>query len=247
MPNTKRFNLSIQTPDGDLPPLQIDISDEPMLLAELVPLLHALTNQVVDLAFERERCEEKSISCKAGCSICCKQLVPLAPAEVFFIVDRLLRIPAEQRRVPLECFQKNEERLASTDVITTIREAKNSDGSNEIGCRYFQLGLYCPFLLNRSCSIHQWRPLACREYNVTSPAELCEDPFHNKIETVPLFRRISKGFSRLCSHVADLPVGMVPMPLLFDYFETHKTKAQKGFPGIELFEMMLEFVFGRQK
>ena len=31
----------------------------------------------------------------------------------------------------------------------------------------------CPFLEDESCSIHPERPLVCREYLVTSPAELC--------------------------------------------------------------------------
>jgi Fe-S-cluster containining protein len=34
----------------------------------------------------------------------------------------------------------------------------------------------CPFLEDESCSIHPDRPLVCREYLVTSPAELCAGP-----------------------------------------------------------------------
>ena len=34
----------------------------------------------------------------------------------------------------------------------------------------------CPFLEDESCSIHPERPLVCREYLVTSPAELCAGP-----------------------------------------------------------------------
>jgi hypothetical protein len=39
---------------------------------------------------------------------------------------------------------------------------------------------------------------------------------------------------------------MVPMPLLFDYFETYKEASQKTFPGTELLDQALDFVFGKK-
>ena len=39
--------------------------------------------------------------------------------------------------------------------------------------RYFALQIACPFLEDESCSIYSQRPLVCREYLVTSPAEYC--------------------------------------------------------------------------
>ena len=66
MTTIKRFNVAVQTPDGDMPPLQIDVSDEPIRLSELVPLIHDLASQTVGLALERVRREGKVISCKAG-------------------------------------------------------------------------------------------------------------------------------------------------------------------------------------
>jgi len=41
---------------------------------------------------------------------------------------------------------------------------------------YFYEGVACPFLEEESCSIHPDRPLSCREYLVTSPAEYCSRP-----------------------------------------------------------------------
>src|SRR4029077_10602687 len=43
----------------------------------------------------------------------------------------------------------------------------------ELSVSYFAQGIPCPFLEDESCSIHPERPLVCREYLVTSPAELC--------------------------------------------------------------------------
>ena len=96
MPSIKRFNLAIQTPDGEMPPAQIDVSDEPMRLSEIVPLLHDLASKAVELALKRAQREGKVISCKAGCGVCCCQLVPIAPAEVFYMVEKLMSMPLEK-------------------------------------------------------------------------------------------------------------------------------------------------------
>ena len=49
---------------------------------------------------------------------------------------------------------------------------------------YFYENIACPFLEDESCSIHQDRPLGCREYLVTSPAENCSQPTAATIEMV---------------------------------------------------------------
>jgi Fe-S-cluster containining protein len=234
MAGTKRFNLTIKTPDGELPPAHIEVTDEPMRLSEIVPLLHELANKTIGLAIDR-----------AGCGVCCRQLVPVAPAEVFYIVERLMSLPLADRRGPLEKFQENETRLNDTGLLTAIADLGSTRDNNAVAREYFRLDLPCPFLNNQSCSIHAWRPLACREYNVVSPASHCADPFNLKIETIGLYRRLSERLGRLSSHAVQLPVGMVPMPLLFDYFEAHKEASRMAFPGAELVELALDVAFGK--
>jgi Fe-S-cluster containining protein len=244
MSQIKRFNLAFRTPDGELPPLQVDISDEPIRLPELVPLIHEMASRSVGLALGLATREGKELSCRAGCGACCRQLVPVAPAEVFYLVEKMLDMPVEKRKVPLSRFDENEKKLVSTGLIDDIRNLGDTGDNNAVAEKYFALGLACPFLENGSCSIHPWRPIACREFNVTSPAERCVDPFHLKIESVPLHRRLAERLDRLCADVAGLPPGLVPMPLLFDYYETYREVSKKTFLGIELFERMVEVVFG---
>ena len=50
------------------------------------------------------------------------------------------------------------------------------------GCRAYSQ--HCPFLEEESCSIHPDRPLVCREYLVTSPAELCAGPTQEGVTPV---------------------------------------------------------------
>ncbi len=42
-----------------------------------------------------------------------------------------------------------------------------------LAAEYFRLRIPCPFLEDERCGIHPVRPLACREYLVTSPPAAC--------------------------------------------------------------------------
>jgi Fe-S-cluster containining protein len=242
---TRTFTLSIDTPDGTVGPARIDVCDEPVRLSDLAQPIQALASGVADLAIKRVSREGQSLSCRAGCGVCCCQLVPLAPAEAFYLVERLLTLPLDERKPILQRFQSNESALVKSGLITRIGALGETDDNNRVAQEYFNLSLPCPFLVAHSCSIHAWRPIACREYNVTSSPALCADPFHNQIITIRLHRRVSAGLARCCADVAGLPLGLVPMPLIFDYYETHRQAAERTWPGIELFEKAITQVCGK--
>jgi hypothetical protein len=56
----------------------------------------------------------------------------------------------------------------------------------ELSHEYFRLGIACPFLEDESCSIHPDRPMACREYLVSSPPENCRSPRPDNTERLAL-------------------------------------------------------------
>jgi hypothetical protein len=62
---------------------------------------------------------------------------------------------------------------------------------------YFRLGIACPFLEDESCSIHADRPVACREYLVTSPAEACAQPTPQTVRMIRLPLQVSHALGRI--------------------------------------------------
>jgi hypothetical protein len=91
--------------------------------------------------------------------------------------------------------------------------------SRESGLDYFDLQVACPFLEEESCSIHSSRPLACREYLVTSPAELCADPAPDRIQMLPVQVKLSTGLQR----VSESWEGQrwLPLVLALDWVSAH--------------------------
>ncbi|HEX5430886.1 MAG TPA: hypothetical protein VFW83_02890, partial [Bryobacteraceae bacterium] len=69
----------------DAPDRSIDASarlpDEPLQPFELIPILYGLTDAVVSMSESRTVENGKSISCRAGCGACCRQLVPVSEPE----------------------------------------------------------------------------------------------------------------------------------------------------------------------
>lgn len=143
----------------------ITVPNAPVPAADIVPALQGLVNAVVEAA---EAAAGQPISCRKGCGACCRQLVPVSRTEGERLLQLVETMPAERRASLMARFAAAE---AAIEAAGLKERGKRSD--RELSLAYFSQGIPCPFLEDESCSIHPERPLVCREYLVTSPAELC--------------------------------------------------------------------------
>jgi Fe-S-cluster containining protein len=134
--------------------------------AEIVSALQGLVNAVVEAAEAG-----KAISCRKGCGACCRQLVPVSRTEGERLLQLVEAMPAERRETLLARFAAAETAIEAAGL--TDRRGRSD---RELTTAYFAMSVPCPFLEDESCSIHPERPLVCREYLVTSPANLCAGP-----------------------------------------------------------------------
>ena len=141
----------------------ITVPNAPVPAAEVVPALQGLVNAVVEAAEAGH-----TVSCRKGCGACCRQLVPVSRTEGERLLQLVDALPAQRRETLLA-------RFATAEAAIEGAGLKDRGGrtDHELSAAYFALRLPCPFLEDESCSIHPERPLVCREYLVTSPAELC--------------------------------------------------------------------------
>lgn len=165
----------------------------------LLPLLEGADEMVVGLSARKAVKAGKAISCRKGCGACCRQGVPVSREEVRRIAALVAALPPGRRKAIRERFAAGAARLREAGALPprwVSTPGFSPEAARAFGLQYFAVGVPCPFLEEESCGIHPERPLACREYLVTSPAERCADPAAGGIETVPVPGRLSSILSR---------------------------------------------------
>jgi Fe-S-cluster containining protein len=190
----------------------ITVPSAPVAAADVVPALQGLVNAVVEAA-ERGR----AISCRKGCGACCRQLVPVSRTEGERLLQVIDAMPAERRTLLRARFDAAEKAI---DAAGLGERKGRSD--RELSTAYFALGVACPFLEEESCSIHPERPLVCREYLVTSPAELCAGPKQEGVTPVAV-PKVSMAARGLQDETDD----WFPLAMLTAWARTRPRKVQK--------------------
>jgi Fe-S-cluster containining protein len=189
-------------------------------LQSLLPVFHGFTNVVVDVAQRTSMREGKAISCRDGCAACCRQLVPVSEPEARALTQLVATLPADRQEIVRTRFADAVRKLDEAGLLDQLRQ-KNADVGTPIvplGLEYFALGIACPFLEGGSCSIYPQRPMSCREYLVTSPAEECAHPSRETVRRVPLPAQVALAVRTVDTHASR---GWVPMILALEWTAAH--------------------------
>jgi Fe-S-cluster containining protein len=167
---------------------KLPVPKAPTRLRHMLPVIQSLADGIVDLAVKATEGKGEKISCKKGCGACCRQLVPISEVEARRIAELVNELPEPRRSQIRARFAAARRRLEESGLLEKIlrRDAWSAEDFQRLGLEYFYLGIPCPFLEEESCSIHPDRPITCREYLVTSPAENCARPTPQGIRWVPL-------------------------------------------------------------
>lgn len=98
-----------------------------------------------------EKPKGKEISCRKGCSHCCRIQVLMTPAEA-----DLIKQYCEENSIAIDYdyFEKQKD-------LTEENHARSAANA-------------CAFLKDNLCSIYEVRPFACRNYFVVSDPDLCD-------------------------------------------------------------------------
>jgi Fe-S-cluster containining protein len=202
----------------------ITVPNAPVPATAVLPALQGLVNAVVDAA-EAGR----QISCRKGCGACCRQLVPISRTEGEALLALVEAMPRDRRTAVRARFADAEAAITRAGLD---ERAGRSD--REMSVAYFALRVPCPFLEDESCSIHPDRPLVCREYLVTSPAELCAGPVQEGVTPVPV-PKLSLAARRL----QDEDDGWFPLAKLMAWSRTARAPTKRR-PGTEWAQRFLK-------
>jgi Fe-S-cluster containining protein len=181
------------------------------IVYDLLPLCNILTEKGVQIAASFNQ----KVSCQAGCGVCCRQMVPLSPPEAAIIADVVDRLPKKRKKKVVRNFSDAVEKISEAGLLETLldmyRTKTDKQEVLENNKKYFNLSIYCPFLVDGSCSIYPHRPSRCREFSVLSPAEYCVDPFDIRIKRLPLTIKLCESFSLVWSTLTGKPPIIIPL------------------------------------
>jgi Fe-S-cluster containining protein len=194
----------------------MDVPVGEVSMGSLLPALRTTADAFVAYGAELSATQGRTVSCAKGCGACCRQLVPLAHAEARRIAALLEELPEPRRAEVKERFAAALRRVEAAGLLPALdgRVKWEPGEATGIGLDYFRLGIACPFLEDESCSIYDERPIACREYLVTSDPVHCSAPTAESVEAVPLPTRVWAAMAREEKGLADgEPAPCVPLVL----------------------------------
>lgn len=240
---TARVRLTIL---GEAVEIAAEVPTGDVRLDEVLPLLRQIDSAAIDRAVARSEAAGKTISCCRGCSACCRaQPVPITPAEAYALWLLVESLP-EPRRTEIRAeFADREQRLIEAglaDIFLGPSREVTASEARAVAERYFRLGLVCPFLTDDACGIYLERPFVCRQYLVTSPAALCDDPFANRVDVVPMPLAAATGFQRLSSELLGREQYTIPLTLALAYVERHRAELERTFAGLPLAEQAVRAI-----
>lgn len=186
-------------------------------LTQLLPIIQNLENAIIGRVAQEAVEAGRSISCGPGCGACCRQMVPVSLFEAEALTDWVRSLPAERRAELEQRFHRALLALREAGVIDKIVDEQWMEGKEktlQLGIDYFHAGVPCPFLENESCGIHPIRPLACREYLVTSPPELCRDPSVHAVSGIKLPLKLSRALYAFGQQLEQDRRGWIPLVFL---------------------------------
>lgn len=165
---------------------RLEVSPRPIKPQQALPTLMRLVNAVVDETEKEVERKGLKVSCTKGCGACCRQLVPISDVEAHHLRALVDAMPPARRKVIEDRFAETSRRLeeAGLKAYMMAPTGHTPDEATAFGLEYYELDLACPFLEDESCSIHQDRPLVCREYLVTSPPANCSRLAEGEIDPV---------------------------------------------------------------
>lgn len=217
--------------NGELVEMQMTVPAKPVKPHRMLPIFHKMTNAFVDQSVAAVESGGETISCKAGCGACCRQPVPVSEGEIYQLAELVDSMP-EPRRAEIKArFAIGTARLEKIGWFDQIQQRVDNASTEprdvaakklaDLALQYFYEGVACPFLENESCSIHQSRPLACREYLVTSPAVNCSTPTAESVKVIDVSLKASRYFRHVTATGNLDDIGFLPLIRALDIAENY--------------------------
>ncbi len=185
---------------------------------DLLPLAQGLSDRVVQETSAAVESIGSRISCRKGCGACCCNLVAISEVEARRIAEVVDEMPEPRQAEIRSRFAEARHRLEQSGLLPALQDPGEwtDEDYTKLSAAYFRERLPCPFLEEGSCSIHEDRPITCREYLVVSPAEHCaEDDSRDVVQVrmlLPVFQAVAQWQTVPPKHLMERVVTLILAP-----------------------------------
>ncbi len=218
-------------------PLRISVPDQEARLSDIVPLAQAICTRFTEEVIQSL---DTPIACKKGCPACCHYLVALSTPEIYYLQEMLTQMSKEYHVSILQSCLKSAKKILRNNAEKP--EMSENTELNLISRWYEGLNLPCPFLSVKSCDIYEHRPLACREYMVTSSSMYCQSGHEIEPEVVTLPVSILEALGQLAAEFEQSEVEAVILPLAFISTDNYLERSGRTWPAIELVQRFVKII-----
>lgn len=236
---TGRVGLRI----GNVPlDLEMTVPVRPVKPHRMLPVFHQMADSFADIGVQAEAANGKTVSCKAKCTACCYQPIPVSEVEAYYIADLVASMPEPRRTEIISRFAKTLSHFNEIGWFDDLHSSRagSMKGAEQLVHWYLNEQIPCPFLEDSMCSIYEQRPIACREYLVTSPAENCSSPSAEGVHVVGLPIKPSTTMKQLTEGEASKRAGFLLLIMALEIAQ----KYPEAFPEKTGEQWMADF-FGR--
>ena len=195
--------------------MTMTVPARPVKPQRMLPIFREMANSFVDIGVRAAEDAGRKVSCSKGCGACCRQPVPVAEIEAYQLAELVDNLPEPRRSEVRERFEKAAAHFAGIGWFEKLSASANETPKEQqqVVLEYFNEGVPCPFLIEESCSIHPDRPVACREYLVTSPASNCTSPSAESVDMIELPMKPSKSLMKVGQVRQITGVNFIPLVL----------------------------------
>jgi Fe-S-cluster containining protein len=230
--------------------MTVSLPKEAVCFGEMLPILYAIDGVLVETLSQSAQENGQNIACRKGCGACCRQLVAISLVEAQELAQRVAALPAKRQARIRARFDQAVQRLEEAGLLDpnessgeralTIEDHGSRETSlHELSRKYFRQQIPCPFLEEESCSIHDARPMVCREYHVTSPAERCGHLFDQAVDRLEPPLRLGDVLTRAGEKILGLPPYSVPLVLALEWAGVHGGMLDERRNAAEMFEAVM--------
>src|SRR5688572_13859925 len=106
--------------DGEALALKIEAPLAPTRPIRMLPVFRTVCGSVVDWTVKRIEREGRSISCKAGCGACCRQMVPISRTEAHRLAQLVNEMPEERREALRQRFAAAVRQFSDAGLIEKL-------------------------------------------------------------------------------------------------------------------------------